>query len=124
MGDVAVVKSVACSRQLRFAEDVEHFPPKSIVRHYWGQWCKDPGQQGGEEVATEGADVKRPRHPFLRHPGKRREYADDGTLKRPTNKSKYDPIQLLSAASFQHLLRDEEKFGTTLERAQVRAGSI
>jgi len=117
LGDLSVVKSVVLKRAVRYDGVIIPFPAKSNIRHHWNRWRKDAQAAGVAEPIAEEDAAPRARHPLLRHPGKRGAY-DTEELKRPFKFSKHDPIKLLRALSFGHLLRDEGKFSEAMGRSR------
>ena len=108
LGDASVVKSIRLTRQLRYEGVIPTHPKKFVIRHYWQQWCHGALDTPAslDRPVLHSAQVSSAE---LRHPQKRGLF-DTEKLKRPTKKSRYDPVKLIQAIDFQHYLRDEGKF--------------
>jgi len=74
---------------------------------------EEHGDAEQEAVETAGTS-----HPFLKHPLKRGRMPDHETLKKPTKRTKYDPVRLIRSVDFQHYLRDEDQFSKALDKAK------
>ena len=109
-GRVTVVKSIAMKQALRYVDMVPTFPPRYVVRHYWKQWGRAAQLQEPEELVAETEEARQIREAFTRTARKRSAWVSVEQLRKPTKKTKYDPIKLLRATQCQHFLRGEHMF--------------
>ena len=119
-GDVSIARSICWGGQLRYINVVKDFPPHYTIKHHWARWIKAGQQEPGRLPASTDARApqQRPLHKFLKMAAKRRKCFTDEKLKKPTKRSKYDPIKLIRTLSFQHELRDERAFSFAMEKSR------
>ena len=117
LGDLVIARSVRFTQQLRYTGAVELYPRKYIIKYHWQRWSRGVREEHGdaEQEAVETAGTS---HPFLKHPLKRGRMPDHETLKKPTKRTKYDPVRLIRSVDFQHYLRDEDQFSKALDKAK------